>query len=92
MTKDGHAPNLKKDMLFRAEDVHAPKIKRDILFMAGDTHARQTPLYKGKFGEGFTFYEFSYKQTQGAPFPVRSESKARRSPGNRSKSGASKVS
>ena len=64
MTKDGHAPKLKKNMLFMAEDVQAPKSKKDILFMAGDTHARQTPLYKGKFGEGFTFYEFSYKHAQ----------------------------
>ena len=71
MTKDEHAPKLKKDMLLMAEDVQAPELKKDILFMAGDTHARQTPLYKGKFGEGFTFYEFSYKQTQAHSSEIR---------------------
>ena len=74
MSNDAHAskskkdlpfmPKFKKDMLFMTEDVQAPKIKKDILFMAGDTHARQTPLYKEKTGEGFTFYEFSYKHAQ----------------------------
>ena len=69
MSKDTQASKSEKDLLFMAEDVHAPKIKRDMLFMAGDTHAQQTPLYKEKTGEGFTFYEFSYKHTQA---PTRS--------------------
>ena len=64
MSKDTQASESEKDLLFMAEDVHAPKIKKDMLFMAGDTHEQQTPLYKEKTGEGFTFYEFSYKHTQ----------------------------
>ena len=79
MSEDTQAPKLKKDMLFMAEHAQAPKIKKDMLFMAGDTHAqktekggsRKTPLYKGKTGEGFTFYEFSYKQTQAQGSGIR---------------------
>jgi hypothetical protein len=62
-----------------AEHAQAPKIKKDMRFMAGDMHAqdaekdgsRKKPLYKEKIGEGFTFYEFSYKQTQAQDSGIR---------------------
>ena len=66
-------------MLFKAEHVQPPKLKSEMLIMAEDTHARktgkggsrETPLYKGRTGEGFTFYEFSHKQTQAQDSKIR---------------------